>query len=88
MLFSLGQTVCTRGALDWAVENGVNLTSLLARHVTGDWGDLGKEDQQLNWEALAKEGRLFSSYHLKGEKLYVITEWDRSVTTILLANEY
>ncbi len=88
MLFSLGQTVCTRGALNWSIENDFNLITLLTRHVNGDWGDLGKEDQQLNWEALVKEGRIFSSYKINGEKLYVITEWDRSVTTILLADEY
>ena len=66
---------------------------ILRRHAQGDWGDLDDLDAQANEEALASGGRLFSVYYLKdgtdkGTKIYVITEWDRSVTTALLPEEY
>ena len=62
---------------------------LLLRHVTGDWGDLDDEDKIEN-ELSVKEGfRILSAYKLEtGAKVWVITEWDRSVTTILLPTEY
>ncbi len=59
------------------------------RHAAGDWGDLSAPDIKANAEALKEGTRLLSAYHLKdGTKLYVITEWDRSVTTALLPEEY
>ena len=54
-----------------------------------DWGDLDDDDKRFNDEALQHGDRLFSAYHLtNGTKIYVITEWDRSVTTALLPSEY
>jgi hypothetical protein len=62
--------------------------SLLARHSAGDWGDLDASDKAANDKALVEGTRLLSCYHVGGVKLYVITEWDRSATTILPADEY
>ena len=60
-----------------------------ARHVSGDWGDLGPEDWRLNSQALRQGTRLLSVYHTaKGVKLWVISEADRSLTTVLLPEEY
>lgn len=62
---------------------------LLSRHVRGDWGDLPKEDREENNLSLAKGFRLLSSYRTTAdEKIWVITEADRSVTTLLLPEEY
>lgn len=87
-LFPLGQIVVTRNFLNYAQENNVNLMDLVARHASGDDGDLCKADQQLNDLAIKTEGRIFSSYLINGTKFYVITEWDRSHTTVMLAEDY
>ena len=61
----------------------------VTRHLAGDWGDLCDEDRVANEQALAEGGRLFSSYTQEGDqKIWIITEWDRSVTTVLLPEEY
>ena len=61
----------------------------LKRHAAADWGDVEKEDQRLNDEALRVGERLLSVYSdCKGTKFWIITEWDRSVTTVLLPDEY
>lgn len=86
--FKLGQIVMTRGALDFCAANNVNAFALFARHARGDWGELVDEDKEANELALQQGTRLLSCYREAGEKLYVITEWDRSVTTLLLADEY
>ena len=83
--FEIGAVYATSGAL--ALEE--ELTLYLRRHHCGDWGDLDAEDQQHNEDALASQSRLLSAYQTSsGERLYIITEWDRSRTTILLASEY
>jgi len=85
--FPLGQTVATRGVLDLLNDN--EIFKLLTRHSAGDWGDLCYEDKNLNNSSLSSgEGRLFSAYNTLKGKVWVITEYDRSVTTILLPNEY
>jgi hypothetical protein len=87
-LFSLGQIVATPGALTLMQEQGIDPLALLSRHVRGDWGDLGEEDKQEN-ELSVKEGfRILSAYGEGEKKLWIITEADRSVTTILLPQEY
>lgn len=86
--FSLGQVVVTRNCLNFAQEHGINLTQLVERHASGDDGDLCKADQQLNDLAIETEGRIFSSYLINKKKFFVITEWDRSVTTVMLAEDY
>jgi hypothetical protein len=88
-LFGLGQIVGTPRALDALIKAEQNPFELLVRHVTGDWGDLDDEDKKEN-ELSDKEGfRILSAYKLEtGVKVWVITEWDRSVTTFLLPEEY
>jgi hypothetical protein len=90
MKFSPGQIVFTPGALS-AFEKNPQPTwfGFLARHTHGDWGDLCDEDRALNDEAVYGETRILSAYHLSDKtKIWVITEWDRSVTTFLLPSEY
>ena len=88
-LFSLGQVVGTPGALDALGQAEQEPIELLVRHITGDWGELPDEDKAENERALQSGLRLFSAYKLNsGVKVWVITEWDRSVTTLLLPNEY
>lgn len=87
---TLGRLVATPGALEALADAGVSPTRLLARHVRGDWGELDEEDRRANDRALLEGTRLLSAYTLPrtNEKVWVITEWDRSSTTILLPSEY
>jgi len=88
-LFDLGQLVATPGALAALEKSGQNAMEFLSRHVRGDWGDLPKEDKDENQLSLARGFRLLSSYRTTaGDKLWVITEADRSHTTLLLPEEY
>ena len=89
-LFALGQVVATPGALKAITERDTSPLALIHRHVTGDWGDLGAEDQQQNLLAIRSGMRIFSSYKIGGttKKIWIITEADRSATTLLLPDEY
>ena len=82
--FSLGQTVVTRTAL--AVLSALDIAGALYRHQRGDWGDVGREDGQANERALKQGERLLSVYRTTadGTKFWIITEHDRSLTTVLL----
>lgn len=85
--FHLGVLVQTAAVSDRLPAREV--AHALARHMAKDWGDLCEEDKRANDNALRYGDRLFSVYHSsKNEKFYVITEWDRSVTTILFPEEY
>ncbi|KLR57194.1 hypothetical protein [Diaphorobacter sp. J5-51] len=88
--FSPGQVVMTAGVDELVRQGRLNPTPYLRRHLHGDWGDLDEGDRRLNDVALQSgEDRLFSSYLVDpGLKLWIITEWDRSVTTLLLPSEY
>jgi len=87
--FSFGQVVGTPEALTAVAEAGQSASTYLARHGSGDWGELDPEDQKANDFALNNDERLLSSYVLPtGTKLWIITEWDRSQTTLLLPSEY
>lgn len=87
--FSLGQIVATPGALQAMAESGQTPDFFLQRHVTGDWGEVSDCDKQLNDEALQDGSRLLSAYMtLKGDRLWIITEADRSVSTLLRPEEY
>jgi hypothetical protein len=87
--FPLGQTVSTPGALACCERHGVLPLTLLARHASGDWGSVCAEDAKANEQALQYGSRLVSSYDVgQGERVWVITEADRSVTTLLLPSEY
>ncbi len=91
--FPLGQLVVTRGVNDSIADNlefAKFVTTSLGRHVHGDWGDLGDEDKGENDLAL-REGnlRIFSAYEKPGlPKIWIITEADRSATTVLFPEEY
>jgi hypothetical protein len=88
-LFLLGQVVATPGALALLEEHQMDPFTILNRHLHGDWGDaLPFEDVEANNAALIQGDRLLSSYWLGKAKLWIISEWDRSVTTILLPSEY
>ena len=92
--FPLGQLAATPGALEAMEASGQEPGFFIARHASGDWGEVNEEDQQLNNEALIHGDRLLSAYRtLKGVKLWVITEaadddGHRAATTILLPDEY
>ena len=92
--FSLGRIVATPGALHALHEAGQSADEFLARHVTGDWGDLDDEDRSLNDAAVSDGSRLLSSYTTrKGERLWIITEAVNEVglrysSTLILPSEY
>ena len=92
--FAMGRLLSTPGALQALSEANENPTSLLSRHVSGDWGDMCDEDKQANERALQDGSRVFSAYVLTtGEKIWIITEATddqgrRAATTILRADEY
>jgi hypothetical protein len=92
--FSLGQLAATPGALEALEASGQTAEFFLARHASGDYGEVDDEDRQLNDEALIHGDRILSAYRtLKGVKLWVITEaaddnGHRAATTILLPDEY
>lgn len=88
-LFSLGQTVATPGAIAALEKAGQSPAEFLSRHARGEWGDLSEEDRQENKFSLERGFRLLSSYRTNaGDKIWVITEADRSATTLLLPSEY
>jgi hypothetical protein len=88
-VYSVTAIVATPGALAALLTAGQTPGPLLRRHVTGDWGDLDGEDQRENEYSLAHGFRLLSAYGLSdGTRIWVITEADRSSTSILLVSEY
>jgi len=88
-LFALGQVVATPGALELLESAEKAPSEFIAKHHSGDWGDaLCDEDKQLNDAALKEQSRLFSAYTVGNEKIWLITEADRSSTTLLLPSEY
>lgn len=89
MNIPLGRVVGTHAALEALAAAGADVVLLLARHARGDWGDLGTQDKRLNDRAVKDGTRLLSAYKLPdGVTVWIITEADRSVTTVLLPNEY
>lgn len=93
--FRLGQIVATPGALSAVADANQQPAEFLARHITGDWGDLCDDDKKSNDAAIQNEGdvsrqdRILSAYMTKKDvRIWVITEYDRSVTTLLLPEEY
>ena len=87
--FLLGQVVGTPGAVEAIEAAEESAHQLIARHVTGDWGDLDEEDKRENEFSVDNNLRILSAYTLStGVKLWIITEADRSATTLLLPSEY
>ena len=88
-LFSLGQVVATPGALDLLDRTATNAMDLLLRHQRGDWGSVPPDDAEENQRSIEAGDRILSSYFLNdAERLWIITEADRSSTTLLLPDEY
>jgi len=88
-LFNLGQIAITPAAFRSIQEAGDTALPFLHRHVCGDWGDLDREDRCENDISVQNGFRILSAYHTsRGVKLWIITEADRSSTTILLPEEY
>lgn len=88
-LFELGHVVMT----DSAAALGVDFQPYVARHQVGDWGQLDKFDKRQNNQAVKEGLRILSAYSIpmgneEREKIWIITEWDRSITTVLLPTEY
>ena len=87
--FPLGRLLATPGALRALEESGESAATFFARHAKGDWGEVCTEDRAENELALEKGFRIMSVYRTgKGEKLWLITEQDRSSSTILTPTEY
>jgi hypothetical protein len=85
--FDLGQLVATPNAL--ANLNPQDVAAAVRHHLTGDWGELDEHDRRANERALTDGSRLFSAYRDRGgTKFWVITESDRSATTVLLPEDY
>jgi hypothetical protein len=89
MRFPLGRVGATPGALRALEQAGQMPAEFLDRHMNGDWGDVPEEDKQENEFSVAHGLRILSAYTTSaGEKIWIITEADRSSTTILLPSEY
>lgn len=93
--FRLGQIVATSGALEALGRNNSNGMEYIARHASGDWGDLCDEDKMANESAVKNGARILSAYSLNdGTKIWLITDavvdefGNRQATTILLPEEY
>jgi len=87
--FSPSIIVATAGVQALIESSSFQPHPYLLRHLNGDWGDICAEDWQENQSALENGNRLLSIYHITPElTLWIITEWDRSVTTMLLPDEY
>jgi hypothetical protein len=88
VLFAMGRIVATPAALkllDSAQSSGLEY---VLRHVTGDFGMVCAEDEETNRRAIAQGHRILSVYDVASEKLWIITEADRSVTTLLTPDDY
>lgn len=92
----VGNLVATAGVVRLLLDDTGNavpektdeLLECLLRFIKRDWGDVCEDDWKANDDAIDNDERLLAAYTLQGEKIWVITEWDRSVTTILLPSEY
>lgn len=88
MRFALGRIVATPGALHVFEGSDTSPAALLERHQKGDWGEIPPEDARENERSVRGGFRILSSYKVGDEKVWIITEADRSVTTILRPEEY
>ena len=88
MLFNAGVILATPGVLELAKNHCEDLSEYLARHFKGDWGDICPFDSEANDFAVMEGGRILSVYPTWGGRIWIITEADRSATTILLPSEY
>lgn len=88
-LFPLGQVCATPAAMDLMEQMSLSPLEFIVRHVFGDWGQVCQDDRDANQAALQNGTRLLSAYEVpNGQRLWVLTEADRSVTTLLLPSDY
>jgi hypothetical protein len=87
-LFETGKIVAAPGALNLFTVTGTHPLDLLGKHTSGDWGDVPLEDAKENQFSIENGFRLMSSYCVGDERIWVITEADRSSTCILRPEEY
>jgi len=87
-LSSLGEIVATAGATELLQSAAVDPAKLLRRHETGNWVELDDEGCQANLDAIESGHEIFSCYSIQGQRVYIITEADRSSTCIMLESEY
>lgn len=91
MKFKVGQMVVTIGVNDLMAEDG-RFAGFVARSVVRytscDWSEMCEDDKAMNDEAVKSGDRIFAAYENSDYKIWIITEWDRSVTTILFPSEY
>jgi hypothetical protein len=83
--FPLGRIVATPSIIE--MLSNTEILNMIRRHSIGDWGELSQKDKKANDEALLYGNRILSSYKTKTGKVWIITESDRSATTILFASE-
>lgn len=88
ILFPRGQVVVTPGIVELVDGDYSPIIKFLARHQSGDWGLIDPEDAETNRQAVRLGNRILSAYMHKDTKIWIITESDRSVTTVLLPSEY
>lgn len=87
--FDFGRVVAPTTLANYCEKKGFSMLPYLIRHANGDWGDVCKEDWKSNDEALKNGERLLSEYKLSdGRRIWIITEWDRSATTLLFPEDY
>jgi hypothetical protein len=87
-LFPLGRVCTTPGAISALEETGTDALALLRRHAAGDWGEVTPEDAKENELSVCEGFRVLSSYVVDKERIWIITEADRSSTCLLLPSEY
>ena len=87
-LFPLGHVVATPAALERMQQLGLDPLELLWRHQTGDWGNVPPEDARENELSVRRGYRILSSYGEREQRIWIITEADRSVTTFLRPEDY
>lgn len=93
MRFKLGEIYTTRGIMHALNDGSLTqdfLMTCLDRYVEGDWGDMDEEDKLSNNQAVEEDTRIFAAYELSetNTKIWIITEWDRSYTTVMFPSEY
>ena len=89
--FSLGKLVITKGIHDKMcsdIDFAIGVLESFEKYRNGNWGDLCADDKAENEKAIKENERIFALYNIGSDKIYIITEWDRSVTTILFPYEY
>ncbi|MEW9580671.1 hypothetical protein [Paraburkholderia sp. DGU8] len=87
-LFHVGEVVATRQVFAHLEYHRIAAFSYLKRHACGDWGTVSPEDAEANRSAVENGARIVSSYDIAGKRVWIITEADRSVTTLLFPDEY